>query len=91
MTEWNKELEKRILRKSRFTLTFRILRILLLVFFIYGGYMIAINLIADKSNIAKETAFHSKLALEWTVPNVRGDFNFEEEEYDDFRNEKIII
>ncbi len=89
MTEWNKELEKRILRKSRFTLTFRILRILLLVFLIYSGYMLAMNLIADKLNISEEAAYHSKLALEWTVPNVRGEFNFEEENMTVFGTKKL--
>ena len=89
MTDWNKELEKRILRKSRFTLTYRILRILLLVFLIYSGYMLAMNLIADKLNISEEAAYHSKLALEWTVPNVRGEFNFKEENMTVFGTKKL--
>ncbi|MFC5604560.1 anti-sigma factor [Sporosarcina koreensis] len=80
MTEWNKDLEKRILKKSRFTLTFRILRIMLLVLLIYSGYKVSMNFVADKLNIANENAYYSKLAIEWTVPNVRADFNFEEEE-----------
>ena len=89
MTEWNKDLEKRILRKSRFTLTFRILRILFFVFLIYCGYMFSINIIADKLNISEENAYYSKLALEWTVPNVRGDFDFEEENMTFFGTKKF--
>lgn len=89
MTEWNKDLEKRILRKSRFTLSFRILRILILVFLIYSGYMILINIIADKLNISGENAYYSKLALEWTVPNVRGDFDFEDENMTFFGTKKL--
>ena len=73
MTEWNKDLEKRILTKSRFTLTFRILRILLVVFLIYWGYMFLINFTAEKLNMTEENAYYTKLATEWTVPNVRGD------------------
>jgi hypothetical protein len=89
MTEWNKDLEKRILMKSRSTLSLRILRILLLVFLIYSGYMILINIIADKLNISGENAYYSKLALEWTVPNVRGDFNFEDENMTFFGTKKV--
>jgi|GEM_PF-2207869 len=48
MTEWNKELEKRILKESKFTLAFRIIRILILVVFIYGLYMTIANIVADK-------------------------------------------
>lgn len=80
MTEWNKDLEKRILMRSRFTLTFRILRILLVIFLIYCGYMFLINIVAEKLNMAKENAYYTKLATEWTVPNVRGDSRFEIEE-----------
>lgn len=89
MTEWNKDLEKRILRKSRFTLTYRILRIMLIVFLIYCVYIFSINFVAQKLNIANENAYYSKLAIEWTVPNVRGDFNFEEEEMTLFGTKKI--
>lgn len=80
MTEWNNGLEKRILMKSRFTLTFRILRILLVIFLIYCGYMFLINFIAERLNMTVENAYYTKLATEWTVPNVRGDFRFEKEE-----------
>ncbi len=66
MTEWNKEMEKKILKKSRFTLTIRILRLLL-------------NFVSDKLNMAKENEFYTKLALDWQVPNLRGNFDFQEE------------
>ncbi|WHT48548.1 sigma factor regulator N-terminal domain-containing protein [Sporosarcina thermotolerans] len=89
MTEWNKDLEKRILMRSRFTLTFRILRILLLVFLIYCGYMFLINIIADKLNMTRENAYYTKLATEWTVPNVRGDSRFEKEELTFFGTQKL--
>lgn len=75
MTEWSKDLEKRILKKSKFTLAFRVLRILLLVFMVYVIYMLLVHLVTDKLNISHENAFYSKLAIEWTHPNVRGDLN----------------
>lgn len=80
MTDWNKGLEKRILRRSKFTLTFRILRVLLIIFLFYAIYMIIANIIADELDIAKENMYFSSLALEWTVPNVRGEFELKEEE-----------
>lgn len=79
MTEWNKDLEKRILKKSKFTLSFRILRILLMVVVIYALYMMITNIVADKLAVGKENMYYSSLALEWTVPNVRGDFDIKEE------------
>ncbi|MCC3355647.1 anti-sigma factor [Bacillus sp. REN16] len=89
MTEWNKDLEKRILKKSRFTLAFRIIRILLVVLFIYAIYMIFVNIIADKMDVGKEAMYYSSLALEWTVPNVRGDFDIKEEEMTSFGTKRL--
>lgn len=84
MTEWNKELEKKILKKSKFTLSFRILRIMLLVIFIYALYMIIANIVADKLAVGKENMYFSSLALEWTVPNVRSDSEIKEEDLNAF-------
>lgn len=80
MTEWNEALEKKILKKSRFVLTIRILRILMIGVLLYGAYMIALAFITDGLQVAEENDYYTKLALDWTVPNVRGGFGFEEEE-----------
>lgn len=79
MTEWNKELEKKILRKSRFTLTMRILRIFLLGMLVFGIYTILLNSLTEHFQLGAENDFYTKLALDWKVPNVRGTFDFEEE------------
>jgi len=89
MTEWNKELEKKILKKSKFTLSFRILRILLLVAFIYALYMSIANIVADKLAIGKQNMYYSSLALEWTVPNVRGDFGIKDETMNAFGTKSV--
>jgi hypothetical protein len=89
MTDWNKDLEKRILRKSRFTLAFRIIRILLAVLLIYGIYMMITNIIVDKLDIGKKSMYYSSLALEWTFPNVRGDFNIKEENVTIFGTKRL--
>lgn len=80
MTEWNEALEKKILKKSRFVLTMRILRLLVLGMLLYVVYMIALTFLADGLKVAEENDYYTKLALDWTVPNVRGAFGFEEEE-----------
>ncbi|SES62291.1 Sigma factor regulator N-terminal [Oceanobacillus limi] len=89
MTEWNKDLEKRILKKSKFSLTLRILRILVAVLFIYGVYMMVTNIISDKLAIGNENMYYSSLALEWTVPNVRGDFDIKEEDLSAFGTKSL--
>ncbi|MCP2034513.1 hypothetical protein L1279_001500 [Planomicrobium sp. HSC-17F08] len=89
MTEWNKELEKKILRKSRFTLTFRMLRLLLLSVLIYGAYMVILSVSTDKLHIADENNFYTKLALDWKVPNLRGTQNFEEKEITIFGTKRL--
>lgn len=89
MTEWNKELEKKILKKSRFTLTIRILRLFLIVGLLYGIYMLILSFASDKMNIAEENDFYTKLALDWQVPNLRGPFEFQEEKITPFGTKKL--
>lgn len=89
MTEWNKELEKRILKKSRFTLTIRIFRLLILGLLVYGIYTFLLNFTIDRLHIAEENDFYTKLALDWKVPNVRGTFHFTEEDVTVFGTKKI--
>lgn len=72
MTEWNNKLEKKILFKSRFTLTLKIARVLMGLLFIYWVWMIALSIIVYEFHFAEENQFYSKLAIEWQVPNVRG-------------------
>ncbi|WP_341961056.1 anti-sigma factor [Planococcus maritimus] len=89
MTEWNKELEKRILKKSRFTLTIRILRLLFWGFLVYFIYILLLNFTVDRLHIAEENDFYTKLALDWRVPNVRGTFDFTEEEITVFGTKRL--
>lgn len=72
MKNWNNDMEKKIFRKYRFTLIFRVLRIMLAVFFLYAFYMIVINIAADQLNVTKKNLYFSILALEWTTPNATG-------------------
>lgn len=89
MAQWNEDIEKRILKKSRFTLTFRIIRILLLLWIIYLVYTMGLEFFTEKSHMGNEDAFYSSLALEWTVPNVRAELNFREDELTLFGSKDI--
>lgn len=69
--KWNKDVENRILRKSRFALTFRIVRVLIvavIVFLIYSGLL---DLYGNSSRKFEKAHFYNELAIEWTTPNIR--------------------
>lgn len=70
-TRWNKDMEKRILRKSRFTLTFQIIRILVIAFIVLSIYSGVLQAIGYNSKAYQQAHFYSQLAIEWTIPNVR--------------------
>ena len=75
MTEWSQDMEKRILRKYRFTLTFRVLRILLICAVIYGLYLIGVSIIFQKTQPDLKHLYNSLIVLEWQQPNIKGQFN----------------
>lgn len=89
MTEWNSDLEKRILKRSRFTLVFRMLWILLVVLFVYVIYMFVVNFTADRLHVGNKHMYYSSLALEWKVPNVRGDLSFTRESVNTFGTHRL--
>jgi len=72
MTEWSQENEKKILRKYRFTLTFRVLRVLLICFFIYALYIIGVSVVFDKARPDLKHIYNSLIALQWQHPNITG-------------------
>lgn len=80
MTEWNDELEKKILKRSRYRLTAKILRVLLIAGVVFGVYSVVIDIAVSRFHVAEESDYYTKLALDWKVPNVRGNFDFTEGE-----------
>lgn len=89
MTEWNKELEKKILKKSRFTLTLRIVRIVFIIFLIYVLYMSVLSMIADRLRLTAQHEYYTQLAIEWMNPNVEGTFTTQEELITPFGTQKF--
>jgi len=75
MIEWSQEKEKKILQKYRFTLTFRILRILLLCAVIYGLYILSVLIIFEKTRPDRKHIYNSLMALEWQQPNIKGQYS----------------
>ncbi|MGG2057602.1 anti sigma factor C-terminal domain-containing protein [Lysinibacillus pakistanensis] len=75
MIEWSQEKEKKILQKYRFTLTFRILRILLLCAVIYGLYILSVSIIFEKTRPDRKHIYNSLMALEWQQPNIKGQYS----------------
>ena len=69
--KWNKDVENRILRKSRFALTFRIVRVLIVAVVMFLFYTSLIDAYGNSSRTFKKAHFYNELAIEWTNPNVR--------------------
>ncbi|MGY6213306.1 anti-sigma factor [Cytobacillus firmus] len=74
MTDWNKDREKKIMAKYRFTLTFRVVKVLSACLFLFWAYMMAVNILSDAANSERKHAFYSKVALDWKYPNMHEDF-----------------
>ncbi|WP_453992983.1 anti-sigma factor [Bacillus nitroreducens] len=92
MTEWTKDKEKRILWKYRFSLTFRIIRVFLILFFLYSVYMILLSIGYSHSKLGEKNVFHINLAIDWTEPGLHGDyFVFNTGEITPFFSQKMTI
>lgn len=72
--EWNKDIEKKILKKYRFTLTLRVVKIIAATAFFFWLYMLAVNIIYNATDLGRKHTFYSKLAMDWTQPNMHEDF-----------------
>ena len=77
MTEWNNELENKILKRSKWTLTIKIIRVFVALLLIYAVYMIGLSIALEKSDAERKHTYYSQVAIEWTVPNVKGVYDTE--------------
>ncbi|KAF0819055.1 Sigma-M negative effector [Bacillus sp. ZZV12-4809] len=90
MNDWNKEREKKIMVKYRYTLSFRVIRVIAACLLLFWAYMMAVNIISDAANSEKKHVFYSKLALDWKHPNVYEDFGgFVHKELTPFLTQKL--
>ncbi|MBY0098344.1 anti-sigma factor [Mesobacillus maritimus] len=74
MEEWNKEKEKKIMFKYRFTLTVRVIRVLVACLFLFWVYMFVVTISYNALHLDKKHAYYSKLAMDWTNPNLDEEF-----------------
>ncbi|MBM7604900.1 hypothetical protein JOC75_002904 [Metabacillus crassostreae] len=74
MSEWNKEREKKILMKYRFTLTIKIIKIIFACLFIFWIYMSIVNISFSFTQSDRKHTYYSKLATDWTIPNLYEEF-----------------
>lgn len=74
MTDWNQTKEERVLRRYHFLLTFRILRIALILFFIYVLYSIIISIGYNYSSKGNKLNAYAQLAIDWQYPGVLSEF-----------------
>lgn len=72
--EWTKDKEKRILLKYRFTLTMKIIRIIAATLFLFWLYMMVVSISYDALGLDKKHLFYSRVAMDWTQPNLQEDF-----------------
>lgn len=75
MEEWNEKKEKRILRRYRFVLTYRILRVLMILGFCYFVYLLTLNIIYDSTAKGNKLNTYASLAVDWTYPGLSSDFH----------------
>lgn len=70
MNEWTEEKERNILKRSKWLLTIKIIRTLLIMGFCYIIYMLTITIISDARETKREDAYYMKVATSMKYPNV---------------------
>jgi hypothetical protein len=75
LTEWTKEKEKKVLWKYRFLLTARILRVLIIIGFLYGLYSILLSIGYSKTDFQQKHDFQMNLAIDWTEAGLYGEYS----------------
>ncbi|WP_226086865.1 anti-sigma factor [Mesobacillus sp. S13] len=72
--EWTKDKEKKILFKYRFALTVKVIRVILATLFFFWLYMMVVSISYHSLGLDKKHIFYSRVAMDWTQPNMWDDF-----------------
>src|SRR5690625_5181273 len=91
MTGWNDKKEKRALRRYRFTLAFRITRVLAIIFFVYTLYVIVISIGYQYSTKGNKLNAYAQLAVDWQYPGVSSEFTGPHTEINPFLTQKTSV
>ncbi|WP_442598735.1 anti sigma factor C-terminal domain-containing protein [Neobacillus sp. D3-1R] len=73
-TDWTNEKEKKVFWKYRFLLTFRVIRVIVALLFLYGIYMMFLSIGYHKTNLDNKHEYLMNLAMDWTQAGNYGDF-----------------
>jgi hypothetical protein len=74
MADWSRDKEKKIMTKYRFTLTYRVVKVLIAALFLFWVYMMAVTISYDSLHLDRKHIFYTQLAMDWTQPNIHKDF-----------------
>ena len=86
MTEWNEEKERKVLRKYRFTLTKRIIGIMILLFVAYQLAVGGLKWLIEKTNNANEYSYYIDTIISMTNPTLRTEFGHFYRQYESVDN-----
>ncbi|MER1985147.1 MAG: anti sigma factor C-terminal domain-containing protein [Solibacillus sp.] len=70
MNDWTPEKEEKILKRSKWLLTIKIIRILFVIFVCYAVYMFGMLLFTEKFGAKYEKAYYVQVATSMKYPNV---------------------
>ena len=90
-TEWNEKKEKKVLRRYRFMLTLRILRVAVIMFFIYWAYMMVVSIGYLHSEKGHKLVAYSQLAIDWTYPGISAEHGLSFAEINSFLTQEAAV
>lgn len=70
MNEWSEEKERNILKRSKWLLTIKIIKILLIIGLCYAIYMVSITVISKMRGTELEDEYYMKVATSMKYPNI---------------------
>lgn len=73
--EWSKDKEKKILRKYRFALTYRIIAVGLVIFTIFILYNLVLSISYDRSTRGEKLRVYGQLYVDWIHPEITASTN----------------
>jgi|GEM_PF-1148307 len=72
--KWTEDKEKKILRKYRYTLTFRIIAVGLMLLTLYIIYGTALSITYDKTSKGEKLTTYAQLYIDWLYPDVSASY-----------------
>ncbi|MCT8138413.1 sigma factor regulator N-terminal domain-containing protein [Anaerobacillus sp. CMMVII] len=89
--EWNEKKEKKVLRRYRFFLTLRIIRVAFMVLFLFWAYMMVVTIGYFHSTKGEKLIAYSQLAIDWQYPGISSGFGNQFDEISPILTQKASI